>query len=87
VTTVSRVLAYGLGALLLAGLVILGVAGVPAARAIVVTGVAVLVMIVLGGAFRGRRRPGRPPAPGAPEATPGPGPGPGAAGSGGTMER
>ena len=58
-TAFTRVLAYGLGALLVAGFVVLAVAGVPAARIIVITGFAVVAMIVLGGAFGGRRGTGR----------------------------
>lgn len=54
-TTLARVLAYGLGALLLAGLVLLAVAGVSAAVALVVTAVAVVALIAMGGAFRGGR--------------------------------
>ena len=53
-TTFTRVLAYSLGALLLALVVLLALAGVSAAVALVITAVAVVVLIVMGGAFRGR---------------------------------
>lgn len=93
-TTLSRVLAYGLGALLVGGLVVLAVAGVPAATAVLVTAGAVLALIIVGGAMRGRRSSGRPPAPepgppGAPRRPEPGGPPVGGAGDvagGGTME-
>lgn len=53
-TTFTRILAYGLGALLLAGIVLLALAGVQAAVALVITALAVVALIVMGGAFRGR---------------------------------
>jgi len=59
----TRVLAYGLGALLLAGVVLLAAAGVPAATAVVVTAAAVIAMIALGSILGGRRTPERPPVP------------------------
>ena len=62
-TAFTRVLAYGLAALLVAGFVVLAVAGVPGARIIVITGFAVVAMIVLGGAFGGRRGTRRPSGP------------------------
>jgi membrane protein implicated in regulation of membrane protease activity len=65
VTTFTRVLAYGLGALLLAGVVLLALAGVSAAVALLITAVAVVVLIIMGGAFRGR--PSATPGAGAPE--------------------
>ncbi len=64
-TTITRVLAYGLGALLLAGVVLLALAGVSAAVALVITALAVVALIIMGGAFRGR--PPGPPAADAPE--------------------
>jgi len=63
VTTLSRVVAYGLAVALAGGLVVLAVAGVPAATAVLVTGAAVFVMIVLGGAVGGRSGTRRPPVP------------------------
>ena len=56
-TTLTRVLAYGLAALLAAGFAVLAVAGLPAARIVLLTAAAVVAMIVLGGAFGGRRSP------------------------------
>ena len=69
-TLLSRVLAYALAVGLFGGLVVLAVAGVPAATAVLVTAGAVVALIVMGGAFRGRRAP----------------PGPPRGGPGGTME-
>jgi membrane protein implicated in regulation of membrane protease activity len=60
VTTLTRVLAYGLAAVLVGGFVVLALAGVPAARIIVITALAVVAMIGLGSAFGGRRSSGRP---------------------------
>ncbi len=74
-----RVLTYGLGLLLLAGFVVLALAGVPAAIGVLVTAGAVLAMIALGGQMGGRHGSARasgPPAGGAPETGP----------DGGTME-
>ena len=62
-TRLTRILAYGMGALLLAVVVLLALAGVSAAVALVVTAVAVLTMIALGGLLGGRSTPDRHPAP------------------------
>ncbi len=90
-TTLSRVVAYVLAAALAGGLAVLAVAGVPAATAVLVTGGAVLALIVLGGSVGGRRTPTRRPVPGPgqrradPEPEPEPD-GPGDAAPGGTMD-
>jgi NADH:ubiquinone oxidoreductase subunit 6 (subunit J) len=57
-TTFTRVLAYGLGALLLAGLVLLALAGVAAATALLVTAGAVVLLIAFGGLMGGRHSSG-----------------------------
>lgn len=79
-TTLSRVLAWVLAVALVGGLVVLSVAGVPAATAVLVTAAAVVVMIVLGGAVGGRGGTKR-----APQARPGPS-GSGEGDAGGTMK-
>ena len=53
--TLSRVLAYGLAALLLVMVLALAVAGVSAARALFITAVGIFLMIALGSLMRGRR--------------------------------
>lgn len=59
----TRLVAYGLGALLVAGIVLLAAAGVPAAVAVIVTVVAVVAMIALGSILGGRNTPQREPVP------------------------
>ena len=61
-TTLSRVLAYGLAGLLVAGVAILAVAGMTAARALFVTAVGIFLMIALGSLMGGRRGRGEGPA-------------------------
>jgi len=63
-----RTLAVILGVVALGALIVLAVAGVAGATAVLVTGGAVLAMIVLGNFVAGRRTPEGPPA-----ATPGSG--------------
>jgi len=75
-----KVVAWVLGLLTLAGLIVLSIAGLTAALAILLTAVALVVMIGLGSILGGRRTPeGEPkvlPGPGA--ARPGPAPDQGA---------
>lgn len=54
-TNLTRFLAYGLGFVLVAGLVILAVAGVSAARALAATAGAMVLLVALGGLLGGRR--------------------------------
>ena len=58
-----RALAWTLGLAMIGGLVVLAVAGLPAAGAVLLTGVAVLAMIALGSLLGGRNTPQRPPIP------------------------
>ena len=53
-TTLTRVLAYGLAGALVVAVAILAVAGVSAARALAVTGVGLFLMIALGSLMGGR---------------------------------
>lgn len=56
-----RVVAWALGALTLAGLVVLAVAGLSGALAILLTAGALVSMIALGSILGGRHTPDRPP--------------------------
>ena len=56
-----RVAAAVLGVVLFGGLIVLAVAGVPAATAVLITAAAVVVMIGLGNAVGGRHTPNRSP--------------------------
>lgn len=62
-TTFTRIVAYGLAVAVAGFVVVLAIAGVSAAVALVVTAVAVLAMIALGGIFGGRRAAERDPLP------------------------
>jgi hypothetical protein len=57
-----KVFAWVGGVVVLAGLVVLAVAGTSGATAILVTGVALVGMIALGGTMGGRHTPNAPPA-------------------------
>jgi len=65
VTTLTRVLAYGLAGLVAAAVAVLAVAGVTAAQALFVTAVGIFLMIALGSLMGGRRHQAQ--GPGAPE--------------------
>lgn len=85
-TLLARIAAYGLGLAVLGFLMVLALAGVPAAIALVVTAAGVLVMISLGSLVGGRQTPNRdpmawPPPPPGSEGGDAPGGGP----PGGTM--
>ena len=75
-----KVVAWVLGLLTLAGLIVLSIAGLSGALAILLTALAIVAMIGLGSILGGRRTPeGEPKAlPGPGTAQPGAGPDPGA---------
>jgi hypothetical protein len=60
------------GVIIVAGLVVLAVAGTTGATAVLVTGVALVAMIALGGSLGGRHTPDAPPAAVGPESGGGP---------------
>lgn len=58
-----RALAWILGLAMVGGLVVLSVAGLPAAAGVLLTGGAVVAMIAMGSLMGGRNTPQRPPIP------------------------